>query len=78
LRVRVLPGVLYTVVPSTIQGAPMFSVSSMVQIYDHAEHTYNGKIGVIRRIDMVRGHTFYMVEIGNRLIACSPDELMEA
>lgn len=56
----------------------MFSVSNMVQIYDHAEHTYNGKIGVIRRIDMVRGHTFYMVEIGNRLIACSPDELMEA
>jgi hypothetical protein len=55
----------------------MFGVNNVVQIYDHAEHTYNGKVGIIRRIDTVRGHIFYMVEIGNRLIACSPDELME-
>jgi hypothetical protein len=55
----------------------MFAQNNTVQIYDHAEPSYNGKVGVIRKVEIIRGHVFYLVEIANRLIPCSADELIE-
>lgn len=55
----------------------MFTVNGNVQIYDHSEPTYNGMLGIIRQIQNVRNSIYYMVEINNRLIPCTEDELIE-
>jgi hypothetical protein len=55
----------------------MFDADNVVQIYDHADPIYNGKTGTICRIDVIRGHEFYMVEIDNRLVPCNEEELIE-
>jgi hypothetical protein len=55
----------------------MFRSENVVQIYDHSEPMYNGKMGIIRRVETIRGHTYYMVEINNRLVPCTADELIE-
>jgi hypothetical protein len=59
------------------QGEHMFDADNVVQIYDHADPIYNGKTGTICRIDVIRGHEFYMVEIDNRLVPCNEEELIE-
>jgi hypothetical protein len=55
----------------------MFTINQPVKIVDHSEDSYNGKIGIIKAIERVRQHTFYIVDIQSRLVPCTDDELME-
>lgn len=55
----------------------MFTINQPVKIFDHSEESYNGKLGTIKSIERVRQHTYYLVDIQNRLVPCTDDELME-
>ena len=55
----------------------MFIVNQPVKIFDLSEESYNGKLGIIKSIEHVRQHTYYLVDIQNRLVPCTDDELME-
>jgi len=55
----------------------MFDINQSVKIFDHSEDSYNGQLGVIKSIEQVRQHTYYLVDIQNTLVPCTDDELME-
>ena len=51
-------------------------VNQPVDIWDHSEEQYNGERGFIRDIVVVRGATFYEVELENGVtLSCTEDEL---